>query len=95
MGLEEIKKLYFHLLLTSTSTKSRNYTFGVLIGKKDINKSKEFLNTTTVEGYNTLKSIYKLIKKKKIDTPIINIIYKIVIKGSDPNLLSEFLIKKA
>ena len=83
------------LLLTSTSTKSRNYTFGVLIGKKDINKSKEFLNTTTVEGYNTLKSIYKLIKKKKIDMPIINTIYKIVIKDSDPNLLSEFLIKKA
>ena len=82
------------LLLTSTSYKSRNYTFGTIIGKNNIKESKEYLNNYTVEGYYTLKSIYKLIKKKKIDMPLINIIYKIVIKESNPNILTEFLIKK-
>ena len=82
------------LLLTATSTKSRNYSFGILIGKKEIDKANNYLNNTTVEGYYTLKSIYKLIKKKKIDMPIINLIYQIVINQKDPTKLADFLIKK-
>ena len=55
------------LLLTCTSTKSRNYSFGKMIGSGATKEEKEaHLATTTVEGYHTLKSIYKLIKKKKI-----------------------------
>ena len=36
-----------------------------------------------MEGVYTLKSIYKLLKNKKINIPIINIIYDIVFKGRD------------
>lgn len=82
------------LLLTATSTKSRNYTYGILIGKKNHIMADDYLNNNTVEGYHTLKSIYTLIKRKKIDMPIINLIYQIVINKKDPDTLSEFLIKK-
>ena len=72
------------ILLTCTSEKSRNYSFGKLIGsgasKEEIDN---YLNTTTVEGVYTLKSIYKLLKNRKIKIPIINIIYDIVFKNRD------------
>lgn len=83
------------LLLTCTSTKSRNYSFGYTVGStKDKEKIKEFLDTHTVEGYYTLSSIYKLVKTNNIDLPIINLIYDIIMNGKDPNLLSKFLIEK-
>ena len=63
------------LLLTATSTKSRNYSYGVLLGKKDFEGAKHYLETTTVEGYYTLKSIYALLRKKKIKMPIVDLIY--------------------
>lgn len=82
------------LLLTCTSIKSRNYSYGILLGQKDFVKAKEYLNTTTVEGYYTLKSIYTLLKRKKIKMPVIDLIYQIVMKNADPTLLVEFLINK-
>ena len=84
------------LLLTCTSTKSRNYSFGFTVGStKDPEKIKEFLETHTVEGYYTLSSIYKLVRTKNIDLPIINLIYDIIMNGKDPNELPKFLIEKA
>ncbi len=83
------------LLLTCTSIKSRNYTFGKLLGQGITKEEKErHLKENTVEGYYTLKSIYKLVKKKKIKIPIIDLIYKIVINDKSPAALSEFLISK-
>jgi len=83
------------LLLTSTSTKSRNFTFGRMIGMKE---SKEKINTymlnTTIEGLYTLKSIYKLINNKKVNMPIIDLIYDIVLNNKNPEYLLEFLINK-
>ena len=81
------------ILLTCTSENSRNYSFGKLIGsgasKEEI---EEYKNKITVEGLYTLKSIYKLISNKKIDIPIINIIYDIVFKGEKTDKLIEFLM---
>lgn len=83
------------LLLTCTSTKSRNFSFGRVIGsgatKEEI---EQHLKENTVEGYYTLKSIYKLIKNKKIKMPIIDLIYKIIMNGEDPKLLISFLVNK-
>ena len=46
------------LLLTCTSTKSRNYTFGKMIGeKKSKSELADYLSNTTVEGFYTLESI--------------------------------------
>ena len=67
------------LLMTATSTKSRNFTFGKMLGE---NKTKEeiekYREETTIEGLYTLESIYKLIKKKKVYMPIIYLIKDIV-----------------
>lgn len=83
------------LLLTCTSSNSRNYTFGYIIGKyNDSDKTEIFLKENTVEGYYALKSIYSLLKNKKIDIPLINIIYDIVINHKNPNILINFLIEK-
>ncbi|MEG2511008.1 MAG: NAD(P)H-dependent glycerol-3-phosphate dehydrogenase [Bacilli bacterium] len=83
------------ILMTCTSHNSRNFTFGYLIGK-DINKKEidSFLKENTVEGMYTLKSIKKLIIKKKINLPIINLIYDIILNNKDKKELLRFLIEK-
>lgn len=82
------------LLLTATSTKSRNYSYGVLLGKKDFKGAKAYLENTTVEGYYTLKSIYTLLRRKKIKMPVIDLIYDIVMNDGEPNKLATFLMEK-
>ena len=82
------------LLLTATSSKSRNYSYGILLGKGDFKGANKYLEDTTVEGYYTLKSVYSLIKKKKIKMPVIDLVYKIVMNGDDPKKLEKFLMEK-
>lgn len=83
------------LLLTCTSIKSRNYTLGKMIGERKPQKEIDnYINTTTIEGLYTLKSIYKLLRKKKVKMPIIDLIYNIIFKETDPCELATFLIKK-
>ena len=83
------------LLLTCTSIKSRNYSFGKLIGSKPGEKAiKDYLDNTTVEGYYTLESIHQLLKDKEVSIPIIDLIYEIIVKGKDPELLLAFLVFK-
>jgi glycerol-3-phosphate dehydrogenase (NAD(P)+) len=83
------------LLLTCSSTKSRNYSFGYVIGStKDQEKIQEYLNNNTVEGYYTLKSIYKMLNKKGIEIPLITLIYNIIYNNEDPGSLITFLITK-
>lgn len=83
------------LHLTATSIKSRNYQFGVLIGKNSSDCDIEsFLSENTVEGYYTLLSIYKLVKKRKIKIPMIDCIYKIIINRENPENLVKILINK-
>lgn len=83
------------LLLTCTSIKSRNYTLGKMIGEKRPKEEiDEYINNTTIEGLYTLKSIYKLLRKKKVKMPIIDLIYNIIFKDTDPSELTKFLIEK-
>lgn len=82
------------LLLTATSTKSRNYSYGVILGKGKFKEASKYLEETTVEGYYTLKSIYTLLRKKKIKMPVVDLIYNIVMKGDSPEKLATFLMEK-
>lgn len=83
------------LLLTCTSVKSRNFRFGKLLGeKKSKTEIAEFLSHTTVEGFYTLESIYKLLKDKKVSIPIIDLIYDIAVEGKAPEVLLTFLVEK-
>lgn len=83
------------LLLTATSLKSRNFQFGYMLGSKVSQKEiKNYMTSTTIEGLYTLASIYKLIKDKKVDMPIIDLINDIIYNNEDPRELCCFLIKK-
>ena len=83
------------LLLTCTSTKSRNYSFGKLIGEKPPREViDEYVKNHTVEGYYTLESIYQLLKDKRVTIPIIDLIYEITVEGKNPELLFSFMVYK-
>ena len=83
------------ILMTCTSKNSRNFSFGYLIGKgatsEEINK---YLENTTVEGMYTLKSIHKLVRRKKVKMPIINLIHDIIEGKKDKEEMLKFLINK-
>ena len=71
------------LITTCFSPYSRNRSFGqaiVEVGKE------EYLRKTkmAIEGIYTTKSIYKISKKMKIETPIIDAIYRIVFLNKEP-----------
>lgn len=80
------------LLLTCTSTKSRNFTLGTYIAIKDKEYITEYINNTTVEGYHTLISIYELIKEKNINSPIVECLYKIIFEDKKKEELLNTLI---
>ena len=84
------------LLLTATSIKSRNFRLGKMIGEDSPKELiEEFKNNTTIEGLYTLKSIYQLLNNKKVDIPVINLIYDIIFYDKDPKTIQTFLIEKA
>lgn len=83
------------LLMTSMSKKSRNYSFGYTIGSaKKYSEVEEFLNTHTVEGYFTVKTVVKLLNKKHINIPLITLINDIIDGKEKPDALANFLIIK-
>ena len=83
------------ILMTCTSKNSRNFSFGYLIGKgASTNEINDYLENTTVEGMYTLKSIHKLVRKKKVKMPIINLIHDIIDGKKDQEEMLKFLIQK-
>ncbi len=82
------------LLLTCTSEKSRNFTFGKLLASKSKKEVEDYQNTHTIEGLYTLKAIYKLTTEKKVNIPIIDLVYDIVFHQKNPKELLTFLIEK-
>lgn len=66
------------LIVTSTSTHSRNYTLGYKLGKGKT--TEEALNemNMVVEGIYTTNSVYHLAKSQNVDMPITNALYKVL-----------------
>ena len=83
------------IMMTCTSSKSRNYTMGKLIGsgnnKEDIDKYK---SETTVEGIGTALGINTLCKNNNIKLGICSIIYDILYNNLDYKKLINYLINK-
>ncbi len=80
------------LLMTATSKKSRNYSFGRLFGEyKTKEEIEKYLMSTTVEGLYTLESIYGLLRKKQVDMPIIDLVKDIVEYKKDVKELITYL----
>ena len=82
------------IMMTCTSSKSRNYTLGKLIGEnRSTDEINTYKNTTTIEGLSTSSSIYNLSKQKNINLPITNIIYNILYNNKNYNSLIKYLEK--
>ena len=72
------------LVLTASSTTSRNYITGKKVGEGQSIKDAVTTTKTVVEGIECAKSVYKLSKKHKIDLPITQAVYNIFYKGKNP-----------
>ncbi|MDL1969444.1 MAG: NAD(P)-dependent glycerol-3-phosphate dehydrogenase [Candidatus Desulfofervidaceae bacterium] len=72
------------LVLTCTSTLSRNYTVGERLGKGE--KIADILNSMRMiaEGVKTSRAAYMLAQRERVDTPIINEVYDILYQGKPP-----------
>ncbi|MBE6160154.1 MAG: NAD(P)H-dependent glycerol-3-phosphate dehydrogenase [Lactobacillales bacterium] len=83
------------LLLTCTTPKSRNYSFGYTLVNNTKKEIDEYIKNHTIEGLYTLKSIHQLLESKNVSIPIIDLIYDIVFKHEDAKELLRFLIEKS
>ena len=83
------------IAMTCTSSKSRNYSFGFLIGKK---ASKEeidnFKKNNTIEGLGTAKAIHNLSKKENIPLALCDVIYNILYNNNNYEEIIKYLEKK-
>lgn len=83
------------IMMTCTSSKSRNYSLGKLIGQ---NKSKEeideYKRMTTIEGLGTAKAINSLCLKKNLALPICDIIFNILYNDCSYSELITYLEEK-
>ena len=72
------------LILTCSSTNSRNTQFGIKLASSKYNNFLDLLQSQEVtEGYYTVKAVYNISKKKKIDMPIMESVYNILYKQHD------------
>lgn len=78
------------LLLTCNSETSRNFTLGNMIGeKKDASSIADYVQKTTVEGYENLKEMASFLSHLKLKHTILERIYSVVIEKSQPECLFE------
>jgi len=83
------------LFLTASSDLSRNRTFGFLLAK---GKTKEEILkelNQTVEGIETVKAVYSIVKEKNIYAPVSEAVYRVVIKGENMHeVIREMLLRE-
>src|SRR5690625_498336 len=81
-----------YLVVTCTSTHSRNWRAGHLLGQgKQLD---DVLNEMgmVVEGVRTTKAAYELAKQQNIDMPITTGIYQLLFEGKSPEEIAEHLM---
>ena len=83
------------IFLTCTSTKSRNFSLGKLIGEGKSNEEIDnYMENTTVEGVYTLKAMKNLLDNNGLVSKDIDIIYNIVFSNRDPKDLLSYYVDK-
>ena len=82
------------LILTTTSSLSRNKTFGVEVATSKLTPSEIIAaQRSVVEGYKTTQAAYSLAKKYKIKAPLFDGVYKILYEDTDPKDILSSLMK--
>jgi len=72
------------LLLTATSEKSRNFSFGKLIGEGiSLDEAKKSIGMV-IEGIETVKSTRQLAHKYNIEMPIVESVFRVIFEGLSP-----------
>lgn len=82
------------LLLTCTSMKSRNFTFGYNLVTQTHEQVLEYRKNTTIEGLDTLDAIKLLLNNRNIKMTILDVIDDIVNNKENPKLLLDYLMNK-
>lgn len=82
------------LIVTCTSTLSRNFTAGYEIGKDGSAENFFKTNKRTVEGIFACKVVYEEAKKHNIDMPITNAVYGVLYEGKKPQDAIVALMKR-
>jgi len=81
------------LIATTTSKKSRNYSFGFRLGTgetvEDIEKSSDEL----AEGARTVRICKALADKYSLHVPVFDAFYRIIVEGADKEKVIDTLIK--
>ncbi|QEH61617.1 NAD(P)H-dependent glycerol-3-phosphate dehydrogenase [Spiroplasma chinense] len=83
------------LILTASSTKSRNFSLGVQIAERDNAELVLKSHKNTVEGVASCELAYKIVKKLKISSPLFEIMYKILYNKGKPSVLIQDLFRYA
>ena len=81
------------LALTCNSEKSRNFTAGVKISRKE-RFSYGKPQPTTIEGIKTAEATLKIAKKLELDMPIFNAVTKVFKESITPQRAAELLLKR-
>ena len=80
------------ILLTCSSSKSRNFTLGKMIGelssKEEINN---YIENTTIEGLYTLKSMKNLLNQHNISMDLINYLEDVIYNDANPESLIKLI----
>ena len=72
------------LFATSSSTKSRNYSFGWYLGQNISPKEALKKVGQVVEGVNTLETVFKKKNELDLSMPIVDVLYKIIFSKMHP-----------
>lgn len=77
------------LILTSTSTESRNHTLGILYGQKLI--IDENASGIVFEGKNSIRAVKDICEKNNIKSNIVDFVYDVIIEKITPTIAFDKL----
>ena len=83
------------LMLTCFSKQSRNRDLGERLGRGETMTAIQASHPKLAEGHPTARSAHRLALEKKVPTPIIDEVYKLLYEGKEPKKAVRDLISRA
>lgn len=82
------------LMLTCTDNQSRNRRFGYMLGQGKSTQEALTEIAQVVEGYHMVSEVYNLAHKLKVDMPICNELYQVIVNGKSGNEAAYSLLNR-